>query len=274
MNKPILECRGVSRSFLKDGETSVVLRGVDFAAREGEVTVVSGRSGEGKTVLLWLLAGLDAPSAGEVLFEGAPLSGLSESGLTRLRREKISIIFQDFNLVASFTAIENVMAPLAESRMPKQERRARAEKALRALGLGGRLRHLPAELSIGQRQRVAVARTMIVSPRLILADEPTGGLDPETAAGLVKLLVGQARKTNAALVVATHGLFPLSAADRLYALRNGRLTPAAKGRRAGSGHGGPVAPREPRRPVSRPSGKPVEQDESFHRNSSRRGFAG
>jgi putative ABC transport system ATP-binding protein len=230
MNETILECRGVGRTFTKNGETVPVLGGLDFAARDNEVTVVTGRSGEGKTVLLWLLAGLDAPSEGEILFAGRPLSAFGEAELTRLRRDKISVIFQDFNLVASFTALENVMAPLAESGLPKRERRARAEGALRALGLGGRLGSLPAELSIGQRQRVAVARAMIVSPRLILADEPTGGLDPATAAGLVKLLVAQARRTRAALVVATHGLFPLAFADRVYGLKRGKLT-MIKGKR-------------------------------------------
>jgi putative ABC transport system ATP-binding protein len=226
MPTPLLECRRLGKTFGQGENAITVLRGVDLIARENETVVITGKSGEGKSVLLWLLAGLDSPSSGEVLFEGKSLCGRPESALARLRRDKISVIFQDFNLVASFTALENVMAPLAGAEVPKREQRARAEKILRSLGLGRRLGNLPAELSIGQRQRVAVARTMIVKPRLILADEPTGGLDPETAAALVKLLVTQARRTHAALVVATHGLYPLSGADRVYRLKNGKLTAA------------------------------------------------
>jgi putative ABC transport system ATP-binding protein len=226
----VLEARLVEKTFMAGGKAVRVLRGASLAARAGEVTVVTGQSGEGKSVLFWLLAALDTPTAGAVFFEGTDLAGLSEGALGRLRRNKISIIFQDYNLVASFTALENVMAPLAESRRPKLEQRARAEKILSSLGLWRRLHHLPAELSVGQRQRVAVARTMIVSPRLILADEPTGGLDPETAADLVELLVGQARRTGAALVVATHGLFPPEVADRVYRLKSGRLMLLGKGK--------------------------------------------
>jgi putative ABC transport system ATP-binding protein len=228
--RPILECRQVSKRFTNNGETFDILRDVSFCAEENQVTVITGKSGEGKTVLLWLLAALDAPTAGEVLFEGEDLGGLTENALARLRRNKLCLIFQDFNLVASYTALENVMAPLVESGVPKTEQRERAAAVLRSLGLGRRLHNLPAELSIGQRQRVAVARTMIVSPRVILADEPTGGLDPETAAEIIELLVRQVRKTRACLIAATHGLFPLNVADRAYELKGGLLRPAKMNR--------------------------------------------
>jgi putative ABC transport system ATP-binding protein len=220
----VLECRGLGKSFRVGEKRIDVLKDIGFSVAQNEIVVISGKSGEGKTVLLWLLALLDTPTSGTVLIDGAPTDSLSVKELTRIRRGRISLIFQDFNLVSSWTALENVTAALAGTGLGKREQKRRGVEILESMGLGDRLSNLPAELSIGQRQRVAIARSMIVSPGLILADEPTGGVDPETGKGIIDLLAGEVKNGKAAMVVATHGGFPLDVADRVHYLKNGMLS--------------------------------------------------
>lgn len=223
MSKIVMECSNLRKNFKVSGAVIDVLRGVSFSASENEIVAISGKSGEGKTVLLWLLAFLDAPTSGEIWVDGVSTEALSGGALSRMRRDRISLIFQDYNLVSSWTALENVTAALMGTGVSKKEQKRRAAAILESMGLGDHLNNLPAELSIGQRQRVAIARSMIASPRLILADEPTGGVDPETAEGIVALLTDQVKTRGAAMVVATHGTFPREKADAVYELRNGKL---------------------------------------------------
>ena len=221
---PVIETRGLAKTFWVRGKEIGVLRGIDMSVLPGEVVVVRGKSGAGKSVLLWLLSGLDRPTSGDVVFEGESMAGFSNAALAELRRRKIGIIFQNFNLVASWTACENVAAVMEQDGLKPAEARKHAAAALSALGLAERLDNLPAELSIGQQQRVAVARTLATSPSLILADEPTGGVDPETGGEITEMLRRQVRQHGATLVIATHGSFPCDIADKVLLLKNGVLT--------------------------------------------------
>ncbi|HEY3417778.1 MAG TPA: ABC transporter ATP-binding protein [Armatimonadota bacterium] len=226
---PLLECRGVTKSFAVKRATLPVLTGVCFSVQAGEVLVITGRSGAGKSTLLNLLGGLERPTAGSIVFAGRPLETLSAEALAQLRREQIGIIFQNFNLLPTWTTFENVEAALLHTRLTPAERREQVLALLRELGLDERLDNRPAELSAGQQQRVAIARTLAHSPRLILADEPTGDVDPETAAEILARLLAAVRQGGATLIVATHGSFPLDQADRILRLQDGvvREAPAA-----------------------------------------------
>ena len=221
MSDILLECNNLRKAFTIRGKQITVLKGVSFSVHPGEIVFITGKSGAGKSILLSLLGGLDQPNSGSVVFEGHPLESLSNEELSRLRCKKIGFIFQNFNLIASWTASENVEAALRHSGMPREIRRAKAIQALADLGLGDRLDNLPAELSIGQQQRVAVARTLVNDPVLILADEPTGDVDPETAQEIVEMLITPVRERSATLVIATHGNFPLDNAHRVLLLRDG-----------------------------------------------------
>jgi ABC-type lipoprotein export system ATPase subunit len=221
----VVECRNLAKSFTVRGREIRVLDGIDLRVAEGEVVVVTGKSGAGKSVLLSLLAGLDRQTAGTVTFKGRRLEELSNAELAQLRREQIGVIFQNFNLLPSWTGLENVEAALLHTAIPKSGRREKARALLEGLGLGDRLDNLPGELSAGEQQRVALARSLANEPSLILADEPTADVDPETGDEITQRLVGQARKNGVTLIVATHGAFPLDAADRVFVIREGRLQP-------------------------------------------------
>ena len=223
----VLETTDLKKHF-QDGRRQVrVLEGIDLAVSAGEIVLVTGRSGAGKTTLISLMAGLDRPSCGSVMIDGRALENLSNQELTLLRRRKIGIVFQSFNLLPSLTAAENVEAALLPTLMPKAERREKVKSLLEGLGLGDRADRLPPQLSVGEQQRVAVARALVNNPVLILADEPTGDVDDETAAEIVDLLVAPVRQANAALVVTTHGCFPGNAAGRALRLKDGKLSPQA-----------------------------------------------
>jgi len=242
--QPIIECRGLGKSFRVRRREIPVLKDLEFAVSPGEVAVIKSRSGAGKSVLMWLLAGLDHPTEGSIFFEGESLTGASNSRLSALRAKNIGImsltgasnsrlsalraknigiIFQNFNLVTSWTALENVVAAIEQNGVSPSDTRARSVEILTTLGLGDRLDNLPAELSIGQQQRVAVARTLVANPSLILADEPTGDVDPETATEIVDLLMAEVKGRGATLVVTTHGHFPYDCADRVLELKDSLL---------------------------------------------------
>jgi len=225
MNDILLECNDLWKTFTVRGKEIPVVRGVNLSVRSGEIVVITGKSGAGKSVLFWLLSGLDRPTSGEVLFRGRSLISLSGSELARVRRWEIGIIFQNFNLVTSWTAFENVESALRHSGMPKEAQRVKALKLLDDLMLGDRLDNFPSELSIGEQQRIALARTLANDPKLILADEPAGDVDPETAKEIVKMLITPVKEKRATLIVATHGAFPLNVADRVLYLRDGILLP-------------------------------------------------
>jgi putative ABC transport system ATP-binding protein len=221
----VLVCRGVTKTFGLNGRQVRVLAGIDLSVRRGEVVVISGRTGSGKSTLLMILAGLDRPTSGSVAVDGSALEGMSGGDLARLRRRKIGIVFQSFNLLPSWTAVENVEAALLHAGLSKAARRDTAAALLRELGLADRLGHLPSELSVGQQQCVAIARALANQPAILVADEPTGDVDPETAETILGHLMPAARQRGAALIVATHGTFPLDVVARRFRMEDGRLVP-------------------------------------------------
>ena len=218
-----VECHAVSKTFAARNGPVRALASVSLSAGWGEALAISGKSGAGKSTLLSLLAGLDSPTSGTVLLAGHDLGSMSNSAVARLRREKIGLIFQDFNLLASWTAFENVEAALMHCGMDRAVRRERVDAILGSLGLEQRANHLPGELSVGQQQRVAVARTLVNRPEIIFADEPSGDVDPETAHEIHRLLLEPVRTRGATLIVATHGNFPLALADRALVLKDGTI---------------------------------------------------
>ncbi len=224
-SNPILKCSNITRSFTIRGKQIEVLKGINLELFPGELVVISGRSGEGKTVFQWILSGIDTPTSGEILFEGIPYNKLSHEEISNIRREKIGLIFQNFNLIPSWTALENVESALLNSRLSPVDRTRKAVAMLQQMELGERLDNLPVELSEGQQQRVAIARALINGPTLIIADEPTGNVDDETAKDMLNILMPYIRDKKASMVVTTHGIFTgMHLADRIYNLKNGLLT--------------------------------------------------
>jgi putative ABC transport system ATP-binding protein len=224
--QPILKCTNVTRKFTIRGKKLEVLTGVDLEVFPGELVVINGRSGQGKSVLQWILSGIDAPSSGEVFLEGTPFNQYSRDELSNIRRTRIGLIFQDFNLIPSWNALENVESALRNSPLSPEEITKKATSILQTLELGERLYNLPAELSVGQQQRVALARALVNTPSLIIADEPTGSVDDETAAEMLNILLGYVKEKKSAMVVTTHGHFTgIHLADRVFNLSDGKLTP-------------------------------------------------
>ncbi len=202
MSEPIVTATDLHRRY-GEGEAAVhALDGVTIAFPRGEFTAVMGASGSGKSTLMHVLAGLDSPTSGSVLVDGTELAGLDDAGLTRLRREKIGFVFQAFNLLPVLTAEENVTLPLAiAGRKPDA---AWVDRLLGAVGLTERRTHRPSELSGGQQQRVAVARALANRPKLVLADEPTGALDPRNAQAVLDLVRKLCGEVGAALLLVSH----------------------------------------------------------------------
>src|SRR5277367_4278705 len=186
-----LSARGLKRSFKLGTSTIEVLRGIDLDIQAGEAVFLVGASGAGKTTLLYTLAGLERPESGTVEFEGQQLYKGNESALAKLRNERVGFVFQGYFLLPELTAMENVLLPSLIGRKPRQ---ADAEAALKQVGLGHRMTHLPAELSGGEQQRVAIARAVMNDPSIIFADEPTGNLDSKTGDGIMDLLLALVRE--------------------------------------------------------------------------------
>jgi putative ABC transport system ATP-binding protein len=223
-NGTVLECRDLRKRFISRTRTVNVLNGVNLTVHAGEIIVISGKSGAGKSTCLHILAGLDRPTEGTITFDKKSLNSLSNSMLARIRREQMGIIFQHSNLLPSWTAIENIEAALYHKCISRKTRRELAMTLLCSLGLGDRWKHLPSELSAGEQQRVAIARALINDPQIIFADEPTGDVDPQTAAEVSDILVHCVRKRGASLVLVTHGTFPQGFADRRLTLTNGVIS--------------------------------------------------
>ncbi len=205
----------------------MVLDGVDLEVAEGEILGILGPSGSGKTTLLGLLAGLDRPCAGEVEFAGVALSSLDEDRRAALRAESIGFVFQNFQLIPTLTALENVLVPLellpAARALNGAEAEARARGLLERVGLQGRLGHFPAQLSGGEQQRVGIARAFANEPRVLFADEPTGNLDGETGQGVVELLLELNREKGTTLVIVTHDVELARRANRIAHFTRGRI---------------------------------------------------
>jgi lipoprotein-releasing system ATP-binding protein len=227
----LLEAREVHREFRMPGSTLHILRGVDLHLHEGEILAILGSSGAGKSTLLHILGALDRPTSGKVLFEGEDLFRLSEASLARFRNRNLGFVFQFHHLLPEFTAEENVMMPGLIRQQTRQAARPRARELLEEVGLLERADHKPAELSGGEQQRVALARSLFAAPRLVLADEPTGNLDPDTARGLHELMYTLARRHRQAWVVVTHNEQLADLADTRTRLEDGTLHVQERGGR-------------------------------------------
>jgi len=225
--QPVLAAHRLGRRYAEGGLKVNVLDGVDLQLDRGDTLAIRGPSGSGKSTLLHLLAGLDQPDAGEVRLLGQPLHRLGEAARGRLRNRALGFIYQFHHLLPELTALENAAMPLLIRRTPPATAMARAAELLAAVGLGERLRHKPGELSGGERQRVAMARAAAGDPACILADEPTGNLDAQTADEVLEVLLRLVRERGLALVVVTHDDRIAARMQRSLHLRQGRLWPEA-----------------------------------------------
>ena len=206
-----------------------VLENLDLAIQAAERIAIIGESGVGKSTLLHILGTLDRPTAGHIMLNGQDLLALPEGELAALRNSQIGFVFQLHHLLPDFSALENVMMPGLIARLNQEEARHRAAEMLDRVGMSARLSHRPGELSGGEQQRVAVARALVLGPRLVLADEPTGNLDPETGEGVLRLLLALNQAMGVAMVVVTHSEKLAAAMDRTLLLRSGALTEVSRG---------------------------------------------
>lgn len=219
----MIQCRGVSKSYHKGNTVVTPLEALDLDVPKGEFLALMGPSGSGKTTLLNLLSGIDSPTSGSLVIAGVDISKLSRRELTRWRANHVGYIFQLYHLVPVLTAFENVELPLLLSPISKKERHARVETALSLVGLADRMHHTPSELSGGQEQRVAIARAVVADPPLLVADEPTGDLDRESAVRILDLIRQLARDFGKTIVMVTHDAKAAAAADRTLHLEKGQL---------------------------------------------------
>lgn len=219
----LLRAEGVDKKFFDAGREISVLRGLDLEVEAGEEIAIVGQSGVGKSTLLHVLGSLEAPTAGKVLFEGQDLFALDDRALAEFRNRKLGFVFQFHYLLADFSALENVMMPALIARMPEREAASRAAQTLELVGLKDKLHRRPTELSGGEQQRVAVARAVVLGPRLVLADEPTGNLDPHTADEVHNLFHRLNRELRVTFMVATHNERLSRSMGRTLRLRDGRL---------------------------------------------------
>lgn len=227
---PPLEARGIHKSFVGgDGRELPILSGVDFELSSNEAVAIVGASGAGKSTLLHVLGALDRPTAGEVLIEGRAVGALDDEAIASVRNRSVGFVFQFHHLLREFTAIENVMMPALIAGLDEAAARSRAERILADVGLADRLTHKPRQLSGGEQQRVAVARSLVNDPVVLLADEPSGNLDAETSAVLHDLLFDLRGRGDLSLVVVTHNHDLAQRADRVLVMEQGRLQPRGEG---------------------------------------------
>jgi predicted ABC-type transport system involved in lysophospholipase L1 biosynthesis ATPase subunit len=219
----ILVASGLRKTYALGPRQIEVLRGIDLRVRRGEALVIVGASGAGKSTLLHLLGGLDAPSDGEVSLDGASLFAMSTAGRTRLRNERIGFVFQAYNLLPELDALENVCLPALLQSRSREPIAERGMELLRAVGLGERAEHRPAELSGGEQQRVAIARALMNRPRVLLADEPTGNLDSKTGEAILDLLWEMRAESGTTLVMVTHDEHIARRGERLLEIADGKL---------------------------------------------------
>jgi lipoprotein-releasing system ATP-binding protein len=223
MTNALISVQGLTKSFVHMGRTLEVLRGIDLTIEQGEVAAIVGSSGAGKSTLLHCIGTLDVPSSGRIVLDGVELTGLSGTRLAAIRNRMIGFVFQFHHLLPEFTALENVMMPgLIQGRSPS-DMAVPARALLEEVGLGPRATHRPGELSGGEQQRVALARALVLSPKLILADEPTGNLDSQTGGAIQKLFFDINKKHGTTIVVVTHDRSFAESMPRMVTMKDGMI---------------------------------------------------
>jgi len=221
--KTMIETRQLHKEFRRDGFVIQALSDINLEVKEGEFVGLMGPSGSGKSTLLYLIAAMDRPTGGDILVEGQSLGALNDMQIARWRNETVGFVFQTFNLIPVLTALENVELPLKLTNLRRKERIEHAETALRLVGLGDRLHHLPKQLSGGQEQRVAIARAIVTDPKVILADEPTGNLDAASAQEVLTLLARLNQEFGKTVVMVTHDPHAAHFASHIRYLEKGEL---------------------------------------------------
>ena len=218
-----ISVRNLVKIYKVGPERVVALNNVSFDVKKGEICCILGTSGSGKSTLLNMLAGLEKPSAGEILIDGTSIGKLNEKKVTRWRQKNIGFVFQSYNLIPGLTALENVALPLIFRGVKKKHRKRLAQVMLMMVGLGRRMRHKASQMSGGQQQRVGIARAFVSSPRIVFADEPTGNLDSRTTKEVMELMVRLSKKHNHSLILVTHDSEIAAYADRIITLSDGQV---------------------------------------------------
>jgi putative ABC transport system ATP-binding protein len=235
VEQPIAASEALEREYEVGSAVVHALQGISLRIDRGRLTVIHGRSGSGKTTLLNMIGGLDRPTRGQVWVDGAEVSAMGEEELVRMRREKIGFVFQAFGLVPILSAAENVEVPLRLQNAAPDVRSERVAELLELVGLAGRSRHRPYELSGGEQQRVAIVRALANRPKLLIADEPTGQLDSANARTIMEVVRGLVRSEGVSAIVATHDPLLLDIADQVVELRDGRVVSSNGAGKAAAG---------------------------------------
>tara|TARA_B100000780_G_scaffold157177_2_gene109947 strand:+ start:13938 stop:14609 length:672 start_codon:yes stop_codon:yes gene_type:complete len=222
MSSSIIQANNLTKHYVVGSTTVRALDGLDISIKKGEYIALMGPSGSGKSTLMNILGCLDSPTSGEYFLNSNDVSTLDDDALAAIRNKEIGFVFQTFNLLPRYTALENVALPMIYAGIPKEKRLSRAKEVLEQVGLGDRYTHNPNELSGGQRQRVAVARALVMKPSIIFADEPTGNLDSKTSDGIMQLL-DEIHKAGNTIILVTHEEEIAARAEKIIRLRDGRL---------------------------------------------------
>ncbi|MBR5625227.1 MAG: ABC transporter ATP-binding protein [Alphaproteobacteria bacterium] len=217
----VMSVRDIKKTFVEGGQPLHILRGGGFDLHRGEIIALVGQSGSGKSTLLQCVGLLDRPSGGSIVVDGAPVQKMDEDMRTQIRRNKIGFVYQKHNLLSDFTALENVMLPMLANGIAEDVARSRAIKLLKSANVAHRASHLPGEMSGGEQQRTAVARALANNPTILLADEPTGSLDPQHAGAVFDLLLDLVRKNKMAMLFVTHDMNLAARADKKITIDNG-----------------------------------------------------
>jgi lipoprotein-releasing system ATP-binding protein len=217
----VLSVRDIKKTFIEGGQPLHILRGGGFDLHRGEIIAMVGQSGSGKSTLLQCVGLLDKPSGGSIIIDGRPVQRMDEDTRTKIRRKKIGFVYQKHNLLSDFSALENVMLPMMADGVAEDTAQARAIKLLKAANVAHRASHMPGEMSGGEQQRTAVARALANNPDILLADEPTGSLDPQHAGAVFDLLLKLVRNNKMSMLFVTHDMGLAEKADRIITIKNG-----------------------------------------------------